>query len=502
MKRQSVVKRAVILLLSSLALNFLASIDPELIHAQVSEPRLADGRIDYLAKLNQLLREDVTPETNAAVVLLEVLGEKVINGIDQSAFLTELGLDHFPKNTQSFVDLDEFAAHLGFSPGSSEYEAWNDAINQSSKGPWTAEQRPDVARWIEANEPSIADVIKASQLPRYCCPLFPFEKTDADSNVRVIEVSLEIGQKTRGLTRYLVIRSMKELGSRNTEAAIRDIQAIRRLAALQTQSLTYVEGWLAVAISRQAYFSEVELLGSGQMTLEQCEAYRGFLRNHDLKLQFPERIESAERFMFLDAVQMVPSGKVLDFEIPWDPSDLDLKLLEARATNYAKIAEVWRNSNERERIMNLQKIEMELTDEVQRRHTPEVYAEAATSRSVRSRLVADALFGILMPNCNALAQAEIHTKIDQDLLEIAFAIECYRLKTERFPDSLDVLTPDYLPRIPSDRFTNKPLVYRPAPAGYVLYSVGKNLRDDGGETINDVNDADDWQIQIRLKAID
>jgi hypothetical protein len=97
-------------------------------------------------------------------------------------------------------------------------------------------------------------------------------------------------------------------------------------------------------------------------------------------------------------------------------------------------------------------------------------------------------------------EAELRTKIDHDLLEIALAIESYRLKTGGFPLSLETLTPDYLPRIPSDRFTGEPLVYRPAPASYLLYSVGKNLRDDGGETINDVNDADDLQIQIRLKA--
>jgi hypothetical protein len=42
------------------------------------------------------------------------------------------------------------------------------------------------------------------------------------------------------------------------------------------------------------------------------------------------------------------------------------------------------------------------------------------------------------------------------------------------------LVPDYLPKVPLDIFNNQPLVYRPEPGGAVVYSVGPNLRDDGG----------------------
>jgi hypothetical protein len=41
-----VVTQAVVLLLNVLDWNFLAAIDPLILHAQALEPRLADGRID------------------------------------------------------------------------------------------------------------------------------------------------------------------------------------------------------------------------------------------------------------------------------------------------------------------------------------------------------------------------------------------------------------------------------------------------------------------------
>ena len=41
--------------------------------------------------------------------------------------------------------------------------------------------------------------------------------------------------------------------------------------------------------------------------------------------------------------------------------------------------------------------------------------------------------------------------------------------------------PQYLPDVPEDPFSGRPLVYRTETTGYVLYSVGQNGIDDGGQ---------------------
>ncbi len=46
--------------------------------------------------------------------------------------------------------------------------------------------------------------------------------------------------------------------------------------------------------------------------------------------------------------------------------------------------------------------------------------------------------------------------------------------------TLDDLVPDYLPEVPDDPFGGGPLVYRRTATGYLLYSVGRDQRDDGG----------------------
>jgi hypothetical protein len=63
----------------------------------------------------------------------------------------------------------------------------------------------------------------------------------------------------------------------------------------------------------------------------------------------------------------------------------------------------------------------------------------------------------------------------------ALAIERYRLTHQGLrPQTLDLLTPSLLPKVPSDPFDGQPLRYRRLLRGYVVYSVGDDLKDNGG----------------------
>jgi hypothetical protein len=76
---------------------------------------------------------------------------------------------------------------------------------------------------------------------------------------------------------------------------------------------------------------------------------------------------------------------------------------------------------------------------------------------------------------SARAQAEV------DLSRIAIALERRRLKHGSLPPQLDALVPEFLANVPVDITTGAPLHYHLAADGtYTLYSVGWNLRDDGG----------------------
>jgi hypothetical protein len=74
------------------------------------------------------------------------------------------------------------------------------------------------------------------------------------------------------------------------------------------------------------------------------------------------------------------------------------------------------------------------------------------------------------------------------ILRTETALYRYRAEHTRFPGSLTELVPAELARVPDDPFGGKagvPLRYRPAQGGsaFLLYSVGPDMRDDGGSPL-------------------
>jgi hypothetical protein len=67
----------------------------------------------------------------------------------------------------------------------------------------------------------------------------------------------------------------------------------------------------------------------------------------------------------------------------------------------------------------------------------------------------------------------------------ALAVERFRRAEQgHLPDTLDALVPRFVEALPRDPFSDGPVRYRQTPDGYVVYSIGTNLRDDqGGLTV-------------------
>jgi ABC-type transport system involved in multi-copper enzyme maturation permease subunit len=63
----------------------------------------------------------------------------------------------------------------------------------------------------------------------------------------------------------------------------------------------------------------------------------------------------------------------------------------------------------------------------------------------------------------------------------ALAAERYRRRHGAWPERLDQLTPDLLEKVPADPFTGRPLILRRLDDGLVIYSVGADGQDDGGD---------------------
>ena len=68
-----------------------------------------------------------------------------------------------------------------------------------------------------------------------------------------------------------------------------------------------------------------------------------------------------------------------------------------------------------------------------------------------------------------------------DMLRVAIALECHRQAHGAYPESLEVLTQEGWD-VPDDAFSREAFLYERQEGEFRLYSVGPNLRDDGGRT--------------------
>ncbi len=112
------------------------------------------------------------------------------------------------------------------------------------------------------------------------------------------------------------------------------------------------------------------------------------------------------------------------------------------------------------------------------------------------------LFFTMVPALSDIDHRYAYAQTLLDETRLACALERYRLANGSCPASLDPLAPAFLPALPRDVMNGEPLHYRLADdGGYILYSVGWNLQDDGGKAEPDrsFRQQSDWVWKMRGK---
>lgn len=88
---------------------------------------------------------------------------------------------------------------------------------------------------------------------------------------------------------------------------------------------------------------------------------------------------------------------------------------------------------------------------------------------------------MLLPALGDAAKKFAYGQASVDLARTAIALERCRLARGEFPETLDVLAPQFIPKVPHDVIGGQRLKYhREADGLFVLYSIGWNETDDGG----------------------
>jgi hypothetical protein len=475
-------------------------------------PVRPDGTVDYLAALEARLSKGVTPEDNAAVALLEAFGPSLSPERARERAWAKLGVPAPDEKGSYFIALDDFVASRAPEIMREQLGRKAEAeLDEALKGPWRREECPLVAAWLAVNERPLAKIAAAAKRSRYYWPFLTL--TPKGKRRLMINLVLPKLAACRYAGKALAARSMRRLGAGDVKGAWSDALTMHGLARRICQGPTLIERLVAIAVDAYACRAGAALATSGNLTGPQA---RAILAEMEKLPPLPPVVEAikVERLFMLDSIAFCASlgtsrfdefagtlaemqgERAQEREGPFrrlPDADLDWDLM-LRAANrwYDRFEAAMAKETFAERQKALKEFDKAL-DELNvgvpaRLGGPlglvlllrRAQEDPAKYRRPVSRVVGDMLISILMPALGRVNVLDNRSRTDEDLSKVAMALAAFRAEKGKYPSKLAELAPASLKAVPKDRFTERPLLYKPRGEGFILYSVGENAADDGG----------------------
>ncbi len=447
----------------------------------ITEPLTPEGLPDYAAWLNRHLSQGVTPENNAVVLLLKALGPRP-DGFALPAWVyRRLGMRPLEEQGEYFVSVPQ-ALQERFQRQPQKLEAWSEVAKQLRQRPWRRQEAPLLVQILEdeANRRPLELVRRASLRPRFFMPVI------AQPAHSLIEADLAFQQSLRGVINDLALRAMLHLGHGRVEEAWLDLMTVKRLGRLLQQDGFLVPVLIGYAAEKTATQAALLLLTRTQTDEATARAWLEQWRQLPPAADLAEVLQWGERFLglgvVLDLRRISPSQrKDLQYSFKlWSPlSSLDVNLMLRRFNqHYDRLVQLTRG-DPLVRLRN--EFSAWETEAEHMIHHPLRQAAALLNRTVRSELVVRQLALLFTSGIPRIKEKELEIRQYHLLVETGLALAVYRARCGRYPERLEELVPELLPRVPVDLFApGQTLIYRREGEGYVLYSVGRNGVDDRG----------------------
>ena len=506
-------------------------------------PLNEDGTVNYVAALNAELSRGVTPENNAMIPLLKAFGAEALlpDKTHRQMALARLGLKRLPKSDRPFFPLDDFVQKRWAGPDANEtqVEALDkqayESVNQASRAPWSAKQRPAIAAWLEANDKALEHVVGATNRPR--CYL-PMVSTDQPPSLMFIQ-SWELPAFLEA-SAALAARATYRAGSGNVGGACSDLLAVHRLARLTARGPGRVNFLLGVCAEYIACDADVAVAASGRLSLARARAHLAALRALSPLRRITEEVDRAGRFAALDGVMDVARETPNLPMILWSPWGLwmdlsfeaanvgglerDLALLLRRLDAQGEPPALRVDWNETLRTVNRKYDRMAaicgIDDIVERKRQQDSFVRDIEETAKRCKdvlaskekfaellklgrpgepdakasgqMIGNLIVSVLVTSASDAMKVTQEAEVRLDLARLSMALAVCKAETGRYAARLAELAPKIVPEIPADRFGGKPLIYKPSKGGdgYVLYSIGMDLKDDGGKDNRDSKSGD------------
>lgn len=506
-----------------------AVIRPEKAVTHITAPLDDRAWVDYLKAANERHAKGVTADNNWEVAVRRAVGPDATNDNTRATYFEMLGVP-IPIGTASTSP--RFAPLTG--TARSQFAQLD--------GVWVVDDFPELAEWLRQNEEALDRLAEGARRTHCYLPYLAtapgYRETLASLRSRfagasaatrdVILKELVSGLNTNSgplarhypltlrllgdhqdVARGFFARAMFRLGKNDVASARQDLIVLHHIAHLTSQGM--LPQWVvASSLEQLAARGDAALLASEALSPGDAEECLRALTTMPTLVPVADKIDIDDRHVALDAMQFAAANERLALSelerFQDDRIDLVAAIIGTVNWNLAM-----RALNDRfDRLVAAARqpdpVRRQTAFEAMRRARREFETWTGASLIV-------ALENALESEADELAQwlaevyfvrsstpgvigLEIEAKARRDVIRAGFAAHLYRLEKGHLPETIDDLTPR-LRQLPLDGFTGKPLLFRPSPAGLVIYSVGRNGVDDLDVAAAEDKKTDDIRILVK-----
>jgi len=349
------------------------------------------------------------------------------------------------------------------------------------------EEKQLIEKWLTDNRETLELVIVGSQKPHY------WQKHEGDE---MISVRIPNLRGFKELARSLCWRAQLRAEQGRYEDAFGDIKSSYRLGQRLRGNKSIIEQLVGISIEAlavqtlRAILSGHEIDSSTLATLQQD--FEGIISDEDFTISL-----KAERLCMYDEIQRCFTSDRIGKGHLYLPrfrqiSDLAASYQDREGFEYLILDLVYSapflfgHPNKEETLDSANEL-YDYWDKLCLKSAAQIHADSNAIDSKFEKLVGGNIFlNVLAPALKRVIEISnrVHTEAGATLTIIA--ILRYKQDTGRYPQNLNQLTAAaYLRQLPIDSFADKPLVYKKTENNFILYSVGSNFTDDGGEPSTD-----------------
>lgn len=360
-----------------------------------------------------------------------------------------------------------------------------------------------VGKWLKSNETALRYARQASQKPYYWVP------TNAPNNQLIYLIVPKLNDISK-LARALISKAMLDALQNNFDGAFSDLMAAYRISEHLSKDGDIISQACSMTMKSLIFRCTFMILQRTSPNSDILAQFQDDLERHRAQpdsLSFrKEQLRARDTIQWLFTDNGRGNGHLIPREYnalfnlsykrmsistkprnnlgPRNPLKMRFRISTQDVPKaYATIWRTLKHDNRKQTVDKLDALYL-LVEKLVPLTPWQIHSQGTTYRRQVLTVVnleEDIFLGMLLPAIETLILMHHQRICEQSALITVLALVRYEIDKGQHPDTLeDLIDTGYMRKLPMDPYSSKPLIYKKAEDDFMLYSVGADFKDDGG----------------------